>query len=334
MRAHVLRYGIFVILACSLHCHAYRVNFTPLTMTSPAYTINVSSVADSETGEIHIDFFLANTSESSVVIDISTIELVTPQGWRAPLITTENKTSTDIARQEKQHFSFRFQPINSMALYQLLKIPGDFESRYTLNIPLLSEHPPLIPLVLAVPDKDYQRYVKQAGQERTLRLHLPEIDANEFIAQQSEYMKNKFVEEYPESTSIVALPQQIVMNGQAFQWRAYQQRGKLAISLQIVNHNRHDMIIDSAGFAVDLGDKKYFPTNNFLSMPTYMHPDIVENTQAKKYRIKPGKRFHWVFHYDTPLAETPVLHMAGIQVANKPLFFQKLRFAPAQGLIH
>lgn len=333
MNTRFLRYGIFVLLALSLHCHAYRLDFIPVTIKSPAYTINVSGIAQSETGDIQIDLVLENTSTTEIVIDHSSLELVTSQGWRAPLIAEENEPSNKVATQTKQHFTFKFQPINSMELYQLLKIPGDFEPQYTLNIPLLSEHQPLSPLSLAFTNKAYQGYIEQAGQERTLNLHLPTINASEFITQQSAHMKKNFAEEYPEQVSIIALPQQTVINGQVFQWRAYQQQGKLVISMQIVNHNRRDIILDTAGFAVELGDKTYLPSNNFLSLPTYMHSDIVENTNSKQYRIKAGKRFSWIFNYDTPFRATPLmLNLTGVQVANKPLFSQKLSFAPAQGL--
>lgn len=329
-----LRICCFLLLALSLPTAAYQLHFIPAKITSPNYVVDVNALAQSATGEVHIEMVLTSTSDLDVLIDPSAIELVTQEGWRSPLINTEVELDNKIPANTKKYFSLKFQPINSMALYQLLKIQGDLKQQYTLSVPLLNEGKQPLSVSLAATDKAYRHYLQQAGQERSLYLHLPEIDADNFVATQSAHMKKHFTAEYPESASIVALAQQIVVNGLVFQWRAYQRDGKLAISLHFVNHNRQDVILDANQLVVELGNKKYLPSNDFSSLPDFLQADVVVNTNSRQYRVKPGGRFSWVFNYGTPLGAEPLsLSMNGVRVADKPFFAQPLRFTLAPGVM-
>jgi len=328
-----LRNILFFITLSSVYCHAYELTFIPIDIKTSDYNISVTGVAKSDSGEINVDITLDNTSKTDITLDDSLIELVTQQGWRAPAVANDSHETYVIAAKTKQHISLTFQPINSMELYQLLKISGDFKQQYVLHLPLSNGQSRLLPITLAFTNKHYQDYLAEAAQEKKLQLQLPVIQADDFIAKQSTYMKQTFTDAHSNTPSIVALPQQIVINGQVFQWRAFQQQEKLSIRLQVVNHNPQELVLDIPNIMVELGDKTFRPTNNFSTLPSYMQTDVLENTHFTQYRVKPGKRLDWTFNYEIPATNGLQLNMAGIQINHKPLFSQKLSFAPIEEAI-
>jgi len=205
------------ILTLSLPVAAHQLHFIPAKATTPEYKIDVHGVAHSETGNITIDMVFENKSTSDVRLDLSSIELVTQEGGRAPLLMSDVNGENNILSNTKKHFLLNFQPINSVTLYKLLNIMGDFEPQYTLNLAMLSKNVRPVHLSLAFPDKDYKHYLTKVGTEQNLYLHLPLIDAKHFVSAQTTYLNNQFKEEYPETISIVALAEQIVINGIVFQ---------------------------------------------------------------------------------------------------------------------
>lgn len=302
---------------------------------TPKIEIDLSAYAAPETGDIVITLRMssanvpASHSPHAKVIQTA-IEpyetyLQTPSGIRAPLINTQ-QNNISYENKPSVEYLLKFRPINSMYLYQLTQLNGDFEKSYTLLLKLTTiENNIELPVIFS--DNIYNTYLAKHAKEKSLKLHLPSVDTETFTKDQTAHLESKLAKIFPEAPFVRAAQDQHLINGLAFRWRMHEERNTTIVSLQLVNHNKKDIILDLDRIQLGLNDTFLAPQNDLTSLPEHLKKNIIQNTSNRQYKVRAGKRFSWQFMYNTPLhSPSPLLNIDGIQVANIPIYVYPIHF--------
>lgn len=211
-------------------------------------TVKARLLANPQTQELMVLLSIMNSSKDTIKLDVNNFQLFTEEGNTVQPNNIE--TSVAIAPEELVHINLKFSIINSRLLYTTTGLTGDLNQAYQLIIDT-KKH--TVALNWLLPEKTFLQYKSNHGIEDGATVFMPVMDEDAQKSHQVISGMNEFV--YSGSTEIAAAGINIL-------FQSYHLKGTLHLSIKLVNHSIHEVLIYPKAFLLRLDQQLLAPVHN------------------------------------------------------------------------
>ena len=263
--------------------------------------------------QLELKLMIRNTAEEALAIDPNLAALITEDQRRQQPFQIESAPQS-LAPGEERLFSWIFQPINDLYLYQHSGLFGPLQQQYRLPLAFLAGVKDTV--VFCFPEEAYLQYSrKEARNKPILYSPSPASITPHAAASQESYRASIILSEVAadQQGSAHFPDQEFFSGGVNVRHALYQQGDSLYLKLHIINHAPYLIALKPAQITISAQGQPQSPAR------------ITEPAKATvgSYQIRKGDRLSFTMAYKAPAkADSLLLSLDGIELApvQKPLF--------------
>lgn len=197
-----------------------------------------------QANQLLFKLLIRNVSEEALSLDPAAANLLTQDLRRHQPLAASIEAQT-LAPDEERLFSWQFQPVNDLYLYQHSGLYGSLQQRYQLPLTFIAGLKDTV--TFCFPEEEFLRYSQREAQHKvTLYSPSPEALSPQAAARQETYYTDVVVEEVRDfqTPSTHFSDQEFFSAGVNVRHALYQQGDSLYLKLHIVNHAPHQLALD------------------------------------------------------------------------------------------